>query len=124
MTLKELKNYRSYCSELQEIKRELNGGTSEESSTWLLYRQKELEDKTKDIERFVDDITDYTIHRALKILCIEPLDENVSAPNWEKIADRIANGATGDSIRIRVSRYLKNFEKNSQNVRNVRNVRF
>lgn len=107
MTLNELKNYRSYCSELQEIKHELNIGTSEESSTWLLYRQKELEDKIKAMKQFVDSIHDYKIYRALKIYCIEPLDENVKAIDWEDVACRIGNGCTESAIRKAVSRYFK-----------------
>lgn len=107
MTLEELKNYRSYCSELEEIKRELNIGTSEESSTWLLYRQKELEDKTMAMKQFVDSIPDYKIHRALKIYCIEPLDEDAKAVDWEDVACRIGNGCTESAIRKSVSRYFK-----------------
>lgn len=107
MTLDELKNYRSYCSELQEIKQELNGGTSEESSTWLLYRKKELEDKTNAMERFVDSIPDYKIRRALRIYCIDPLDENAKAIDWEDVACRIGNGCTESAIKKAVSRYFK-----------------
>lgn len=109
MTLEELKNYRLYCSELQEIKRELNGGTSEESSTGLLYRQKELEDKTKAMEQFVDSIHDYKIYRALRIYCIEPLDENAKSPDWEDVACRIGDGCSEGAIKMAVKRFFARY---------------
>lgn len=113
MTLEELKNYRSYCLEREEIKCKLKSGKSEDSSVRLLYCLNEIDDKINTIKQFVNNISDYKIHRALKIYCIEPLDENTSPPSWENVANRIGNGATGDSIRVSVSRYFKKTEKKS-----------
>ncbi len=107
MTLNELKRYRSYCSELREIKHELNGGVSEESSIWLLYRKNELECRTKTIERFVESIPDYKVYRAIKMYCIESIGEGEKVPDWEDVAFRIGDGCTEGAIKQRVSRYLK-----------------
>lgn len=107
MTLNEIKNYRLYCSELEEIKSKLNSSGSEESSVLLLFRKKEIEDRISDIERFVDEIHEYKIQRALRMYYMNPIDENGKTLDWEDVACRIGNGCTESNIKKSVSRFFK-----------------
>ncbi len=116
MTLEELKKYRLYCSEFNELSHKLKNSTSEEST---LYRMKKLSEKIEAIERYVESIEDYKVYRAIKMYCIEPIGEGEKAPDWEEVACRIGNGCTESAIRKAVSRHFKKIEKISQNVTNV-----
>lgn len=107
MTLDELKNYRLYCSEIKDIELQLKSSSSDESTVTLLYRKRELIDKKDVIEKFVKNIPEYKIRRAIIIYYLEPILFEI-VPSWEKVADRIADGSTGDSLRMAVSRFLKN----------------
>lgn len=109
MKLNELKKYRSYCSELNEVKGKLNSSKSMDSSVWLLYRKKQLEDQIIAMERFVDSISEYKVWRALTIYCLEPIGENDKTPDWEDVACKIGNGCTESSIKKTVSRFFKKF---------------
>ncbi len=107
MTLDELKKYRLYCSELNEIDKKLKSSKTEESTVGLLYRKKELRDKTESIIRFVNSISEYKVRRAIKIYCIDSLDENNKIPDWEDVACKIGNGCTEGAIKMAVKRYLE-----------------
>lgn len=62
----------------------------------------------KNVERFVDAIDDYRIKRIIEIRYIEPCHERIT---WEKVADILNDGSTGNSLKIEISRYLKKTKK-------------
>ena len=64
-----------------------------------------LREKKAKIERFVGEIEDYKIQRMIVIFYIEPVDGDKIT--WEDVADRMADGSTGDSCRMRVKRFFE-----------------
>lgn len=59
--------------------------------------------QTAYVLRYVQEIENYKIKRAVEIKYIEPADEVVT---WEKVADELADGSTGDSIRKLIYRHF------------------
>ena len=133
MTKAELKQYRVICAEIQDIDRKLDsemicvkdsvqsaskhpysvhsvtieGNIYEGSSPALLSKKQNLLESKRQIESFVKSISDYKIRRAVEIYYINPLDEDLTKPTWEFVADKFKDGSSGDSIKKSVSRYFK-----------------
>lgn len=133
VTVKDLRKYRAICAEIHQIESKLTGSrihvkdsvksaakhpysvhnvpiegdVYESSSPALLAKFKRLLWERGVIEDFISSIPEYKVRRALEIYCLEPLGEDMEAPSWEKVADALADGSTGDSIRKSVERFLK-----------------
>ncbi|MBQ7131253.1 MAG: hypothetical protein IJO29_01660 [Oscillospiraceae bacterium] len=136
MKVKELRRYRAICAEIEYIESKIENKRihvkdSVQSAAKHPYskhnvvisgyidddyipastrkRLSELNKQRKQIEQTIHSISDYKVRRALEIYCLNSLDEDMKLPNWETVADIIADGSSGDSIRMSVQRY---FEKN------------
>lgn len=133
MTIKELRQYRAICAEIDYINSKLNGNkihvrdsvqsaskhpyslhsvqiegdVYEHSSPSLLAKKQHLIAKKQNIERFINDIPDYRIKRALELYCLEPLNENLNVPSWENVADTIADGSTSAALKMAAKRFLE-----------------
>lgn len=131
MTIDELKNYRSICAEIADIKKELAGhyagdtvqsgskhpysvhnvrieGYKSDSSTIsLLTRLSVLERSRKEVDIFVKHIPYFKIRKAIKLYYIVPIEQGESKPTWESVADIMGNGCTSSSIKKSVGRYIK-----------------
>lgn len=136
MTIKELRNYRAICSQIDHIDRKIKGSRIhvkdsvqsaskhpysvhnvtvegdiyDHSSPVLLAKKHRLEVQKQNIESFIENIPDSKIKEAIEIYCTEPIGEDGNAPEWNDVADRLADGSTKDSVRMLVTRFL---EKNS-----------
>ena len=99
MTIDELKNYRSICAEIADIKKELaghyagdtvqsgskhpysvhnvriEGYKSDDSTISLLTRLSVLEHSREEIKKFVDSIPHYRTRKALYLYYIAPINE-------------------------------------------------
>ena len=130
MTKEQLKRYREWKLELDEINDEINekcikgsvqgsmidypyilqnhkiGGIAD-ADYGLLERKAEIKAQLKAVDDFANGIDDYKIRKAIRIYYMEPLDESCEKPTWGSIANKFYDGSTGDSIRISVQRYLK-----------------
>lgn len=133
MTIKELRQYRSICSEIDYIDGKLNGSkihvrdsvqsaskhpyslhnvqiegdVYEHSSPSLLAKKHRLEVQKRIIEEFMEKISDSKIRRVIEIYCLDPVGEDCEVPGWNEIADIFADGSTGESIRKSVTRFLE-----------------
>lgn len=63
-----------------------------------------LRDRKAVLERFVASVPDYRIRRAMEVCFIEPCDGHVT---WEMVADAINDGSNGNSIRQLVWKYME-----------------
>lgn len=129
MDKKELSQYRSLVAEIEDAEVELNNLKSRDTvmgsdtnfpftkhtmtvsgipSDWkynnAVTRLNRLKRQRERIEQFVNDIPDNLTLRAVKLRYI---DGNKKM-SWNKIARKIGGGNTADSIRMLVTRYLKN----------------
>lgn len=132
MTKEKLKNYRSLKLELEDLEIKIHSlkvqdsvkGTSKypphimqthriegtaPENYGLLEHKSELKAQIKEIEDFVDGISDYKVRKAVEMYYINPVDESGEKIKWEKIADYFNDGSTGESWRKKTDRY---FEKN------------
>lgn len=137
MTIKEkLKQYRTLKLELDEINDEINeksvkgsvqgsmkdhpfilqnhtiGGVANEDYE-LLERKAEIKAKIKAVDDFVNGIDDSVVRKGitLKFMTIETNNKGKIKPplKWFQVAQKINCGLSGDAIRIKIDRYLKNF---------------
>ena len=106
MTIKELRQYRLICSELQQIECGLDSGNFSGSMVELLRRKKILTDEKTLCEETVRKIADRRVRRAIEIYCFELVGTDTSTPKWEDVADRIGAGNSGEAVRKAVERYL------------------
>ncbi len=130
MTAKELRCYRSICSEIiqreEKLKRDrLHVHDAVQSAAEFPYSKHTvpiegdvypyparpefdriwaLKAKKKSIEKFVSGIQDPQLRRAMEIRYIEPCSERVT---WEMVADLMADGSTGTSLKVMACRYMK-----------------
>ena len=135
MTIKELREFRSICGEIEHIdmllkgKRihvkdsvqssatypynlrnvSVEGDVYESSSAKLLAKMRKLKIKKAQIEAFVNGIKDDRVRRAIEIYCIEPVGADLKTPKWSDVADIFNDGSTGDSIRMYTERWMKKF---------------
>lgn len=131
MTIKELRSYRTICAEIEHIDKQLGrrtvkdsvqsaskhpyslhsvsveGDIYERSSPLLLTKKQKLLAQKREIEELICNVSEYRIRRALELYCLEPLNENLEIPNWENVADMLADGSTGESLRKAVTRFLE-----------------
>lgn len=131
MTIKELRNYRTICAEIDHIDKQLGrrsvrdsvqsaskhpyslhsvqieGDIYEHSSPSLLAKKQHLIAQKQNIERFINGILDHRIRRAFELYCLEPLNENLNVPSWEDVADSMADGSTAASLKMATKRYLE-----------------
>lgn len=63
-----------------------------------------LRDKKESVERWVQSIDDFTVRRIVEIYFLRPAFGE--KPTWEKVADELGDGSTGDSCRMRFTRYM------------------
>ena len=135
MTKEQLKRYRALKLELQDINAEIGDATVHDSVTgskkdfpWtlgtrhvdgvpdedynLLVRKSNVESQIKEIEEFVNGIEDNIIHNSIayKYIVIEKdRNKKIKPPlKWYQVAQRINCGLSGDGVRMKVDRFLKN----------------
>lgn len=106
MTLKELREYRLICSEIDYIDKCMQCSTDKKSSVARLKRKSELIKEKNRLESFLESINNFKIRFAIELYCFETVSVGENFPTWENVARKIGNGATGDSIRKKVERYL------------------
>ena len=129
MTKAELEQYRSIVREIDEVRARLNaaavhdvvtGSDSEypyvqrhmriggversDTNAGDMLRLRNLEGQKERIEEFTDGIPDSMTRRIFRMRYI---DGNYR-PTWTKIARKIGGGNTGDGVRKKHDRYLKN----------------
>lgn len=131
MTKEQLKRYREWKLELDEINDEINekcikgsvqgsmkdypyilqnhkiGGVAD-ADYGLLERKAEIKAQLKTVDDFVNGIKDFKIRKAIKMYYVEPIDESGEKIKWERIADFFNDGTTGESWRKKTDRYIKN----------------
>lgn len=126
--LKELRAYRVICAEIIQREEKLKKDkyhvvdavqTAAEFPYWKhtvgiegdLYpypvepeRRKiqELRDEKARIERYVANVPDYRIRRAMEVCFLEPCATRIT---WEMVADAINDGSTGNGIKQMVWQY-------------------
>ncbi len=78
----------------------------------LLIRKSKIKAQIREIEKFVNGIEDNIVHKSieLKYIIIEKDRKgNIKPPmKWYQIAQKINCGLSGDGIRMKVDRFLKN----------------
>lgn len=138
MTTKQLRNYRSICAEIADLKEKSNredeehyvGDTVPSGSRfpWNVrnvhisgyeydyggdvsdqLKLAELKEQKKQIDDFVNSIPDYNIRKAVRLYYIEPIEDGEDKPTWEDVADEIGNGVTSGMLKLKLNRYLKLF---------------
>lgn len=107
MTIKELREYRLICSELEQIECHLNSSKSEISTVTLLERKSRLKAEKQRLETFLNRISDRKIKRAISLYCFDAIEYESPAPTWGDVAAKIGGGTTENSIKKSVERYLK-----------------
>lgn len=129
-TLKDLREYRPLCAEIERLEMELQRDkqhvvdavqTAADFPYWLhtvpiegdiypydVKPKRQLlaakRERKRKIEAFVENVPDYKIKRALEVYYIEPCDSHVS---WEMVADALKDGSNGNSIRQLVWQYVE-----------------
>lgn len=130
MTTKELGWYRAICKEIEQREGQLQRDkfhvvdaveTAADFPYWKhtipiegdLYpyplepvsiRLDVLRRKKAQIEKYVADVPDYKVRRAMELRYIEPVFDRVT---WEMVADAINDGSTGNGIKQMVWQYVK-----------------
>lgn len=135
MTKEQLKRYRALKLELEDINADVGDSTVHDSVKgsmknfpWtvgtrhvegvpdegydLLVRKSDVESQIKEIEDFVNGIEDNILYKSIlfKYIVLEE-DKNgkVKPPlKWYQVAQKINCGLSGDGIRMKVDRFLKN----------------
>lgn len=130
MTLKELKQYSSICSEILEIKTAINENTVHDTvrgsdstfpyvthamsvsgvpeaqdNTRARVRLRNLEIQKGNIERFIDGIEDSLTRRIFELRFMKGW-------SWVRVAHRIG-GITADAARMMCNRYIDNKKENA-----------
>ncbi len=130
MTKEKLKNYRNLKLELEDLEIKIHTlkvqdsvsgtskypphimqthrieGTAPENYS-LLEHKAELKAQIREIEDFVNGIEDYKLKKAVKMYYLDPIDESGDKYTWEKIADILNDGSTGESLRKKSERILE-----------------
>lgn len=131
MTKEQLKRYREWKLELDEINDEINekcikgsvqgsmidypyilqnhkiGGIADADYD-LLVRKSNLKAQIKEIEDFLNSIHNYRIKKAIQIYYIDDIESGEDKPTWEDVADKMDGGQSSEAIKKMVTRYLKN----------------
>ena len=131
MTKEQLKRYREWKLELQDINAGISNSTihgsvsgSKKEFPWtigtrhvegvpdedydLLVRKSNLKAQIKEIEDFVNSIHNYRIKKAIQIYYIDDIESGEDKPTWEDVADKMDGGQSSEAIKKMVTRYLKN----------------
>ena len=131
MTKEQLKRYREWKLELQDINAGISNSTIHDSVSgsmkefpWtigtrhvegvpdedydLLVRKSDLKAQIKEIEDFVNGIHNYRIKKAIQIYYIDDIESGEDKPTWEDVADKMGGGQSSEAIKKMVTRYLKN----------------
>lgn len=131
MTKEQLKRYREWKLELQDINAGISNSTihgsvsgSKKEFPWtigtrhvegvpdedydLLVRKSDLKAQIKEIEDFVNSIHNYRIKKAIQIYYIDDIESGEDKPTWEDVADKFNDGSTGDSVKQAISRFIRN----------------
>lgn len=131
MTKEQLKRYREWKLELQDINAGISNSTihgsvrgSKKEFPWtigtrhvegvpdedydLLVRKSDLKAQIKEIEDFVNSIHNYRIKKAIQIYYIDDIESGEDKPTWEDVADKMDGGQSSEAIKKMVTRYLKN----------------
>lgn len=124
-----LKNYRALKLELEDVEAQIGAGVVQDSVQasqseypWvkgtrrisgapdedysLLVRKSDLKAQIKEIEDFVNSIPFYKTRKAIRIYFLSEIEEGEDKPTWENVAREIKGGATENSVKKIVSRYL------------------
>lgn len=139
-----LKNYRSDILELNEVLNKLenlyahdsvqssskfpyskhdvtvSGFYHGDNTIFLLKRRSELEYRLNTVEKFVNQIPQFKIRKAVQMYFMWPIltkNEDINEgiiqsswdhkPKWDEVADKIGNGVTAYSLKSSLNRYLK-----------------
>lgn len=142
MTINDLKNYRFICADINRRKKKLDEQkqhvvdavqTAAEFPYWEhtipiegdIYppgasiefaELHQLEHKKTEIERFVLQIDDYRIRRAVEVRYIEPSDNAVT---WEFVAGEIGYNGSGNALKQAVWQYLQKNNKNNTSNKSI-----
>ena len=131
MTKEQLKKYRGWKLELQDINAGISNSTIHDSVSgskkefpWtidtrhvegvpdedydLLVRKSNLKAQIKEIEDFVNGIHNYRIKKAIQIYYIDDIESGEDKPAWEDVADKMGGGQSSEAIKKMVTRYLQN----------------
>ena len=131
MTKEQLKRYREWKLELQDINAGISNSTihgsvsgSKKEFPWtigtrhvegvpdedydLLVRKSDLTAQIKEIEDFLNSIHNYRIKKAIQIYYIDDIESGEDKPTWEDVADKMDGGQSSEAIKKMVTRYLKN----------------
>lgn len=131
MTKEQLKRYREWKLELQDINAGISNSTIHDSVSgskkefpWtigtrhvegvpdedydLLVRKSNLKAQIKEIEDFVNGIHNYRIKKAIQIYYIDDIESGEDKPVWEDVADKMGGGQSSEAIKKMVTRYLQN----------------
>ena len=135
MTKEQLKRYRALKLELQDINAGISKSTIHDSVKGskkdfpytlgtrhiegvpnedydLLIRKYNVESQIREIEDFVNGIEDNILHKSItyKYIIIEKdRNKKIKPPlKWYQVAQRVNCGLSGDGIRMKVDRFLKN----------------
>lgn len=131
MTKEQLKRYREWKLELQDINAGISNSTihgsvsgSKKEFPWtigtrhvegvpdedydLLVRKSDLKAQIKEIEDFVNSIHNYRMKKAIQIYYIDDIESGEDKPTWEDVADKMDGGQSSEAIKKMVTRYLKN----------------
>lgn len=131
MTKEQLKRYREWKLELQDINAGISNSTIHDSVSgskkefpWtigtrhvegvpdedydLLVRKSDLKAQIKEIEDFVNGIHNYRIKKAIQIYYIDDIESGEDKPTWEDVADKMGGGQSSEAIKKMVTRYLQN----------------
>lgn len=131
MTKEQLKRYREWKLELQDINAGISNSTIHDSVSgskkefpWtigtrhvegvpdedydLLVRKSNLKAQIKEIEDFVNGIHNYRIKKAIQIYYIDDIESGEDKPAWEDVADKMGGGQSSEAIKKMVTRYLQN----------------
>ncbi len=130
MTIEKLKRYREWKSELEDISSKIDDvkvtdstegsqkdfpyilcnhkieGVADEDFS-LLVRKSMLKAQIKEIEDFVNTIPFYKVRKAVKLYYLAPIDESGNKYTWERIADILNDGSSGEAIRKKAERIIK-----------------
>lgn len=129
MTISELKQYRSICAEIVELRitikenlahetvrgsdssfpylahaMSISGLPGEEKHKETLERVRWLETQKRDIEQFINDIEDSMTRRIFKMRIL-------MGWNWSKVAVNMGGGNTKASVKMMFYRYIKKQKK-------------
>lgn len=132
MTKEQLKKYRTWKAELNDLKLDTKSETVQESVQRsmrehpyifghdhvegvpndkydLLIRKSNLKAKIKEVDDFVKSIPDYNLKKAVMIYYINDIEDGEDKPTWEDVADEIRNGYNSSKLKVNLGRYINNY---------------